>query len=258
MRCSTFFILISFLAFSQVQGQERLPLIGKIVTNNQAVENVHIINLNTSVGTISSDLGLFSIPVIVGDTLLISSLIHERLKIRISQDIMEEKEIVIQLTPKVEVLDEMQLTGLTGNLEYDLQQIPPDTIPKLGWVFSTQDLTKNLKSDELQNQSKVNAEDFVNPISGGGGGIGLPDKRLIREQRLKRILKSKKDFPNKLLKEFGISYFTVTLGIKKEEIPKFISFCEPMGIFEKYQEHKILEVIEILKTESENYHDVKD
>lgn len=233
-------------------------MIGKTVANDKAIENVHIINLNTSEGTISSDVGLFRIPVKVGDTLLLSSLIHERIKIRISEDIIDEKKITITLTPKIEALDEMKLTGLTGNLEQDLQKTPKDTIPPLGWVYTYDDFKESIHTDSNANEEPVNAEDFVNPIPGGGAAIGLPDKRLIREQRLKRTLKLKKDFPNKLIKEFGISYFTVTLGVEKEEIPKFISFCEHLRIFEKYQANKILEVIEILKTESKNYHDLED
>ena len=246
------------LVYGRISAQEKFVLTGKTLASKKAVENVHIVNISSSEGTISSDLGLFQIPVKIGDTLLFSSLAHERLKISITEKILQEKNITISLKPKVIALDEMTFTGLTGNLEYDLQQLPADTIPPLGWEFSPTDLNKKLKSDNLMNQSAVNAEDFVNPIPGGGAAVGLPDKRLMREQQLKRTLKLKKEFPNKLTKEFGISYFTVTLGIQKEEIPKFIAFCEPMNIFEKYQNNNILEVIEILKTESKNYHDLED
>jgi len=258
MRLIILFILFIFLFNSNANGQERYYLVGKTIANNNAVENVHVINLNTSVGTISSSIGLFRIPVKVGDTLLFSSLIHQKIKIGISEDILDEKKITIVLTPKVEALDEIKFTGLTGNLERDLQKKPADSIPELGWKYSVDDLNVTLNTDEDVNQTRVNAENFVNPIPGGGAAIGLPDKQLIRERRLKRTLKLKKDFPDLLIKEFGISYFTITLGIKEEDIPNFISFCEPKSLFEKYRSNNILEVIEILKKESAIYHEFKD
>lgn len=252
-------LYIGILLFScSLFAQENFLLNGKVISKNKALNNVHIVNTSSSLGSITNDLGFFSLLVKAGDTLLISSLAHQRLRMKITDDIVSEKYLVIELQPNVVALDEMKLTGLTGNLEYDLERKPSDTIPQIGWKFSTRDLKVKLPTDDLMNQSNVNAEAFVNPIQGGGAGIGLPDKALIREQRLKRELKLKKEFSNKLIKEFGISYFTVTLGISKEKIPNFITFCEPFDLFKKYQSNQILEVIEILKKESTLYNELEN
>lgn len=258
MKSVTLLMLLVLFVQSHTTAQEVFQLHGKAVVKTKAIEGVHIVNLSTSQGTISSDFGLFNLPVSLGDTLLFSSLAHENLRVEISKNTEQTKFIRISLTPKTVALDEIKLTGLTGNLEHDLQRQPSETQPKIGWNYTSQDLQKKLPSDDLMNQSKVNAENFVNPIQGGGAGIGLPDKRLLREQQLKRTLKLKKDFPDILIKEFGILYFTQILGVTKEDIPGFISFCEPMGIFEKFQNRELLELIEILKTESTHYHELED
>lgn len=258
MRRYTLLVLVALLSHAICYTQENFQLTGKTISNGIPVEHVHLVNLSSSIGTISSEKGFFTIEVEVGDSILVSSLAHQRMVVKITKDIQQEKILTISLTPKIEELDEIRFTGLTGNLKYDLELQPEDSIPEMGWNYSSDDLKTNFTSNIDPSEKRVNAENFVNPIPGGGATVGLPDKQLIREQRLKRTLKLKKDFPDKLIKEFGISYFTVTLGIKQKNIPHFISFCEAKDLFEKYRSNNILEVIEILKEESNSYHELQD
>ena len=106
-------------------------------------------------------------------------------------------------------------------------------------------------------EKKPNAAKLTDPNYIEGMGISTgPDKRLEAKLKLKRELKNKKAFPNKIKKELGVDYFTKKLHIPIEEIDKFLAYCEFKNIIEEYYSNNLLEVIKILQEESKTYNDI--
>ena len=121
------FFLQSLLSFSQ--GQEEISKVSGTIFNdntNLPISSVNIINLNKVVGSVSDDKGYFEISVSVSDTLLLSYIGYQSLKIRVTNDWIKNKTTKIQMTEKAIALEEIiiQPYYLTGYLEVDSKLIP--------------------------------------------------------------------------------------------------------------------------------------
>jgi hypothetical protein len=191
-------------------SQEKYALIsGKIISANNAVGNVHIVNLNTKLGTLSNDNGAFEMMVSLNDILLFSSIEYERKEIKISNNFIKYKKLVVELIPSVNALNEVFVKGLTGNLNYDIKKVPKDTLQKHTFFLKPGDLEKILPPD-LHGSQKA---PYVGNFPPASGSIPLPDVRYEAEQRLKREIFRKKQFPSKIIKQFGLAHFTDKLLI---------------------------------------------
>ena len=118
-------------------------------------------------------------------------------------------------------LEEIFLRHLTGNLSFDIANKPIDTIPKHNYEFKLSDLNKVLPNDDYAADKRVNAQDITDPIGPMGAGATLPDKRYQQLLKLKRELKQKKDFPDKIKRDLGIGYFTKNLNIPEDPVTQF-------------------------------------
>ncbi|UMB61334.1 carboxypeptidase-like regulatory domain-containing protein [Lutibacter sp. A80] len=252
----TFFIFITTNSFSQ---EKLVTITGTIYSNNKAISDIHIVNLNNGFGTISNNNGAFKILAKQGDILLFSSIEYENKKITISKFHIQSNSLIIKLVPTVTILNEVFLHGLTGSLDIDFKKTPKDTTVKPNFVYKLSDLDKKLPGDELGYKKNVNAESFTNPLYIAGGAQGSKyNRQLENERALKRKLKKKKDFPFQLRKQLGDDFFIETLKIPEDKIYLFIDYCESKNIFTKYYNNKVLEIIEILKVESINYNEIKN
>ena len=256
-------ILFIFFALvvTKITAQENSEIItGNIYNLNEMVSNVHIINLNSKIGTISNVNGEFEISVVENDVLLFSSIQFNQLKITVTKSIISIGKITILLTPVINELDEVFLNGLTGSLDLDFKKTPKDTVLKHSFVFKLSDVQK-IGPDYSINFSKApDAELLTNPVlmNGVGASVSIPDKSIEREQKLKRELKKKKKFPEKIKSDFGLKFFIDDLKIPEDKINNFISYCEYRDIITKYYSNHVLEVIEILKEESNKYNEIKN
>ena len=119
-----FFIL---LIFSQLfYAQERVVGVIENDADSKPISNVHVINLNSVVGTISNKEGVFEIDANVNDTLFFSYLGFKSIKLRVTNDIIRFKNTKIKLTELAYALEEIIVTPykLTGYLEIDAKNVP--------------------------------------------------------------------------------------------------------------------------------------
>jgi hypothetical protein len=249
-------IVIGANGFSQ---ENSMVLSGKILSSNKAVSNVHIFNLNTRLGTISNDLGVYIINVHLNDTLLFSSIQHKKMHLIVTKEHLNLRRIDVSLILDVNNLEEVFLVGLTGDLDYDIKNKPKDTVPKHNFKYDVSQLKQNpFSPNYVQEEARPDARTMTDPTMAGGvgGSATIPNYQLIAEQKLKRELAKKKKFPEKIIKEFGIDFFTNKLKIPEEKINEFISYCEFRNILEKYYSNKVLEVINILKEESKKFNEL--
>ena len=245
------------LVFFAMKGfsQEKYALIsGKIISSNNAVGNIHIVNQNTKLGTVSNDNGEFEMLVSLNDILLFSSIEYERKEVSITGNFLKYKKIVVELIPSVNELNEVFIEGLTGNLNYDIKKMPIDTVRKHSFFLKPGDLKKALPPD-LNGPKKA---PYVGAFPPAAGGVPIPDARYEAEQRMKREIARKKLFPSKIIKHFGLAYFTDKLLIPEEKINHFLSYCEDRNIITEYYKNNLLEVIQILREESKSYHEIKE
>ena len=247
-------LLLLFFAMKGFSQEKYVLISGKIISANNAVGNVHIVNLKTKLGAVSNDNGEFEMMVSHDDILLFSSIEYERKEIKITENYLKYKIIVVELVPSVNELNEVFIEGLTGNLNYDIKKVPNDTIKKHTFFLKPGDLKKVLPPD-LHGAKKAPYVGFFPPIP---GSVPLPDAAYEAEQRLKREISRKKQFPSKIVKQFGLAYFTDKLHIPEEKIDHFLAYCEDRNIIAFYYKNNLLEVIQILREESAAYNAVKN
>ena len=131
----TLCFLFSLCTFSQTETLTIKTLKGQIIhaENKKVLSAAHILNLNTVSGTITNDLGYFELPTRVNDTILVSYLGYESIKLKITNDLLKGNELEIALYEKSEKIREVVIrsTKLIGVLEIDVKQVPVDRFTRI-------------------------------------------------------------------------------------------------------------------------------
>jgi hypothetical protein len=121
------FYTFFFIIFSQlILGQEKVIGVIENDADSKPISNVHVINLNSIIGTISNNDGVFEINASVNDTLFFSYLGFKSIKVRVTNDLIKFKNSKIKLTELAYALEEIIVTPykLTGYLEIDAKNVP--------------------------------------------------------------------------------------------------------------------------------------
>jgi hypothetical protein len=245
-----FFILLSTHAIAQglVSSQK---VSGIIVSANTQIplSNVNIINVNKMKGTTTDEKGLFDIEVTASDTLHLSILGFQSLKIKVTNDWIKNNFTKIYLTEKAYALEEVIIRpfNLTGYLEIDTKLIPE----KENYRYSISGLTEGYEAGEYSPNAfgKVMGSIF-NPADMLYNFFGKKPKEL------KRLKEMKKDdtVRNLLETKFDRETISVLLGVDKKEIAEILERCNYSESFVKtandlqildaisscYEEYKIL------------------
>ncbi|WP_310377723.1 carboxypeptidase-like regulatory domain-containing protein [Flavobacterium sp.] len=216
-----FFIIASVNVFSQ--GLEAPKKVSGIIINDntqQPLPNVNIININKVRGTTTNDKGFFEIEVTASDTLHISIIGFQSLKIKVTNDWIKNKTTKIQLTEKAYALEEV-IVGryrLTGYLEVDSKLIPIQENIR----YSISGLTQGYEAGEYS----------PNAFGRVLGSIFNPADMLYnffgkKPKELKKLKEMKKDdtVRNLLESKFDRETIAVLLGVDKKEIAEILQRC---------------------------------
>ena len=121
---SVLFLFVTTYSFAQIP--ERRILKGKInVPIEVQASNINIYNKNSKEGTTTNSYGEFLIKAKPGDHLFVTSVQFQNFEIEITKEIMQEKDIVINVRQNVNQLNEVIVSSnvLSGNLSVDVKKI---------------------------------------------------------------------------------------------------------------------------------------
>lgn len=219
-----YFVVFFFLVFtSVVSAQETLQKVSGTIVNDNGLaplSNVNIINLNKVRGTVSDPKGSFSIEVSVNDTLHLSLIGFQSIKVRVTNDWIKNKTTKIQMTEKAIALEEVNIMPyyLTGYLEIDSKLIPT----RENYRYSISGLEAGYEAGEYS----------PNAFGRVLGSIFNPADMLYnffgkKPRELKRMKEMKKDdtVRNLLESKFDRETIAVLLGIDKKEIAEILQRC---------------------------------
>lgn len=245
-----FLLIVSVSGFSQVLEPVQ-KISGTIVNDISKLPlwNVNIINVNKVKGTISDEKGNFNIEVTANDTLHITILGFQSLKVKVTNDWIKNKTTKIYLTERAYALEEIVVGryNLTGYLEVDSKLIPI----KENYRYSISGLTEGYEAGEYSPNAfgKVMGSIF-NPADMLYNFFGKKPKEL------KRLKEMKKDdtVRNLLETKYDRETISVLLGVDKKEIAEILERCNYSESFVKtandlqildaisscYEEYKIL------------------
>ena len=132
---------ITATGFAQEPVIDSLPETEPIVLKGQVIDfdskeplsGSHLFNLNTVIGTISNDKGFFQIKTQLNDTLYVSYIGFQSIKLKITNDLLKGNELVIELHEKAEQIDEVVVKShkLIGVLEIDAKNVPKDKYARI-------------------------------------------------------------------------------------------------------------------------------
>ncbi|QLG44321.1 peptidase associated/transthyretin-like domain-containing protein [Costertonia aggregata] len=102
-------LFFSFLLFVSVQAQEddRVLLRGKVMYRDSNVSNEYVINVNTEKAVSTNDNGQFETWVKVGDLLVFTAVNYELKSVVITDAILKNNRLVVEVNEKVTELDEV-------------------------------------------------------------------------------------------------------------------------------------------------------
>lgn len=100
------------MAMAMVYGQddERRLLLGKVMYRNTSVANENVINSTAETATITNSDGQFAINVKVGDELVFTAVNYQLEIVTITQEILDNNRLVVEVNEKVTELDEVIVT----------------------------------------------------------------------------------------------------------------------------------------------------
>ena len=245
------FLGIQTLAFSQekptVEQKDTLSdsteailskLRGRVisVTTKKPLQSAHILNLNQVVGTITNSDGQFEISAQPNDTLFISYLGYQSIKLKITKDLLKGNELEIAIHEKVVNIDEVTLKAhkLIGVLVVDAKNVPEDRysriyIDGLPQAYEGGSSTKNYNSPMSA---------IFNPVDFWYNKLGKKPKELKRLKKLKEGEQLRSMMEEKFNREVILDY----LDMSRKELNDLLTECNYSQRFiEKASDLQILE-----------------
>ncbi len=236
-----FFILLSTsFAFSQ-DTSLRAKVSGTILNsaNLLPISNVNIINTNKVKGTITNGRGIFEIEATVNDTIHITCIGYQSLRVRVTNDWIKNQTTKILLTEKAIALEEVLVRKymLTGYLEVDSKLIPY----REDYAYSISGLSNSYEVGDKSPAAFTRVMNSIfNPADMLYNFFGKKPKEL------KKLKEMRKDdtVRNLLETKFDRETIAVLLGIDKDEIPEILQRCNYSQTFiETANDLQILDAI---------------
>ncbi len=206
---------------SIVFSQEYTKLNGRIVSETDEWDDIHVINKTLEIGTITDQEGYFSIRAAPGDTLIISSIQYVPYTHVVSSSDIQNDAFLIKLKEKVNTLDEVTVSqySLSGRIEEDVSKIPT--------------YTENLPFFSAAELMQMNLPEF-NDAQSNVKNIALRD-----------------DFVPTTIDFLALAKLAGDLVKRK----KYTAYGPPKTVVDYFDEQFIIEMLEIPETEYYNFVD---
>ena len=255
----TALFLLSLQGFSQeIKNTDTLKqrsilvtLKGQVIDNNSKIplSGAHLFNLNSVIGTVSNDKGMFELATTVNDTIYISFLGYQSIKLKITNDLLKGNELVIELYERTEQMKEIVVNShkLIGVLEIDAKNVPKDKYSRIhiNGVPQTYEVgTRQRKEFNSPIDALFRPIDYVYNMFGKSPNQLKKLKKLKDDDKLRDML----DTSNReLLMEY--------LGMTAEELNELLNECNYSDYFIKSASD--LQLIEAVLLCYENHKAIK-
>lgn len=220
-----FALILLFLFNSNAFSQELLTkkkVYGTVIngTTSLVLPNANIININKVRGSTTDTKGAFEIDADVNDTLHITMIGFQSLRVRVTNDWIKNGTAKLILTEKAIALEEVKVRryNLTGYLEVDSKLIPEEenfrySISGLPAAYEMGERSPNAFSRVMN--SIFNPADMLYNFFGN------------KPKELRRLKEMKKDdtVKNLLETKFDRETICILLGVTKNEIAEILQHC---------------------------------
>lgn len=220
--------------------EEFIVISGEVMIDSLPIQDVHIINKKLEIGAISDADGKFEILGSQGDLLLISHINFELQEETITEEVIQQGHIIVELKDKNNLLEEVVIKKRKGIFEVD-----KDIMTYNGPVV-------NAKTLRLPYAGiKINEEDNLIRIESGAVVsldklIELMPSKHKQEKKKINELKALDHTITNIREHFTDGFFIRQLKIKEELINDFLNYSISKGIIQLYKKEKHLELTTVL------------
>ena len=202
---------ISFFTYQLTFSQSEKLLTGKVLSQNIPLNKVEVINKTAQTSTRTNELGEFSILVRPKDSLLFFSKDYFFKRLKISQENIDQNNIVVNMILKPEELDEVLITTIK--------------FPHVGPAAEVSDSIASIKaSNNLSKYTGVYDGTITNGMNFIAMGEGLI--RLFKKKKEKPKKKTPElDFKTFVESTCPLDFFTKDLKLNPDEKALFLDFC---------------------------------
>jgi hypothetical protein len=232
MRYFVVFLFLLVTGYSFAQDTQSLEKITGIIVNEatlQPVPGVNVININRVKGTVTDSRGNFTIDAAANDTLHLSIIGYQSIKVRVANDWIKYKNVTkIPLTERAYTLEEVIISkyNLTGYLQIDSKLAPI----KENYRYSISGLSQGYEGGENSpNAFKKVLSSIFNPADLLHNIFGK------KPTEMRRLREMKKDdaVRNALASKFDRETLAALLGVSKDEIADILERCNYSEAFIK-------------------------
>ena len=233
-------ILSSVLKGQVVNQLDKTPLKG-----------AHVFNLNSVLGTITNNDGSFELPITVSDTIYVSYLGYQSIKLKITNDLLKGNELVIELYEKTEEISEVVVKShkLIGVLEIDAKNVPKDKYARIHINGLAQTYEVGGTRQRKNFNSPVDA--LFKPIDFVYNMFGKKPKQLKKLKKMRDNDELREQLEAKFNRELMMEY----LEMDSTELTELLNECNYSDYFIKQASD--LQLIEAVLLCYENYKAIK-
>lgn len=252
-----FFLSLTLPIFSQeiedqikdtIPQNEAVTLKGKIISieDNKALQSAHIINLNSVHGTITNNKGQFEIPAKVNDTIFVSYIGYQSVKLKITNDLLKGNELEIAIHEKIVNINEITIKShkLIGVLVVDAKNVPQNS-------YSRIHINGLPQAYEVGNAYNRNYNSglaaIFNPVDFWYNKFGKKPKELKRLKKMKEGDQMRNIMEQNYSREIMMDY----LDMSRKELNDLLTECNYSGRF--ISKASDLQIIEAVLECYENY-----
>ena len=221
---------------------------GRIVSINDGkpLLSAHVVNMNSVDGTITDFDGKFEIPAKVNDTIFISYIGYQSIKLKITNDLLKGNELEIAIHEKVVNIDEVTVKShrLIGVLVVDAKNVPDDSYSRIHINGLPQ--AYEIGRSYTRNYSSGLAAVF-NPVDFWYNKFGKKPKELNKLRKLKEGDQMRSMMEQKYSREIMRDY----LDMSRKELNDLLTECNYSNRF--INKASDLQIIEAVLECYENY-----
>jgi hypothetical protein len=205
-------ILFSLLFTSLSMAQEDRQLLrGKVLYRSTNVPNENVINSTSGNATITNDDGEYAIMVKVGDQLVFTAVNYQLEVITITEEILQNNRLVVEVTEKVRELDEVVVTP--ENQERFLE-VKNEDFKQFDYEID--------RSTEVENVAESRT------VRGMRDGLNFVNifKALFKSNEAAGVQRAPLKVSEVLRHVYDDEFFVVDLRLPQDKIDAFLLYCD--------------------------------
>jgi len=230
-----------------------VKLKGRVISviDKKPLQSAHILNLNSVEGTTTNRNGFFEIPAVANDTVYISYVGYQSIKLKVTKDLLKGNELVIAIHEKTAIIDEVTVKAhdLIGVLVVDAENVPVDQFNRIQIDGLPQAYEIGRPQPKKYN-SAVNA--IFNPIDFWYNKFGKKPKELKKLRKLKEGDKLRGIMEEKFSREVLMTY----MDMSRKDLNDLLKDCNRSDRF--IRKASDLQVIEAVLQCYESYRAVQE